>query len=124
MTASATTDAVRKCRLVTMGCKVNQYETQLVKEALEQSGYREAAPQEPADLCVVNTCTVTGEPALYACAASATTSRPLGPMTALFQSILANRFASRQGPVEPDPSRRALPPVRWHSGLPAVQESR
>jgi threonylcarbamoyladenosine tRNA methylthiotransferase MtaB len=51
----------RTCRLVTMGCKVNQYETQLVKEALEQGGFREAAPEEPADLCVVNTCTVTSE---------------------------------------------------------------
>jgi len=50
----------RTCRLVTLGCKVNQYETQLVKEALEQNGYREAAGDEPADLCVVNTCTVTG----------------------------------------------------------------
>jgi threonylcarbamoyladenosine tRNA methylthiotransferase MtaB len=51
----------RTCRLVTLGCKVNQYETQFVKEALEQSGYREAAPGERADLCVVNTCTVTAE---------------------------------------------------------------
>jgi threonylcarbamoyladenosine tRNA methylthiotransferase MtaB len=51
----------RTCRLVTMGCKVNQYETQLVKEALEQGGLREAGPHEPADLCVVNTCTVTSE---------------------------------------------------------------
>jgi threonylcarbamoyladenosine tRNA methylthiotransferase MtaB len=50
----------RTCRLVTLGCKVNQYETQLVKEALEQNGYREAAEGEAADLCVVNTCTVTG----------------------------------------------------------------
>ena len=33
----------------------------VVKEALEQSGYREAAPGEAADLCVVNTCTVTAE---------------------------------------------------------------
>ena len=49
------------CRLVTLGCKVNQYETQLVKEALEQNGYREARENEPADLCVVNTCTVTAE---------------------------------------------------------------
>lgn len=49
------------CRLVTLGCKVNQYETQLVKEALEQNGYREAADGENADLCVVNTCTVTSE---------------------------------------------------------------
>lgn len=51
----------RTCRLVTLGCKVNQYETQLVKEALEQNGFREAAEDEAADLCVVNTCTVTAE---------------------------------------------------------------
>jgi threonylcarbamoyladenosine tRNA methylthiotransferase MtaB len=49
------------CRLVTLGCKVNQYETQYVKEALEANGYREARPEEGADLCVVNTCTVTME---------------------------------------------------------------
>jgi threonylcarbamoyladenosine tRNA methylthiotransferase MtaB len=53
--------APRTCRLVTLGCKVNQYETQYVKEMLEASGYREAADGEPADLCVVNTCTVTHE---------------------------------------------------------------
>lgn len=44
-----------------MGCKVNQYETQLVKEALQRNGFREALGEEAADLCVVNTCTVTGE---------------------------------------------------------------
>jgi threonylcarbamoyladenosine tRNA methylthiotransferase MtaB len=48
-------------RLVTLGCKVNQYETQYVKEMLELNGYVEAADSEPADLCVVNTCTVTAE---------------------------------------------------------------
>jgi threonylcarbamoyladenosine tRNA methylthiotransferase MtaB len=53
--------ATRTCRLVTLGCKVNQYETQLVREALLKSGYREAADHEPADLCLVNTCTVTSE---------------------------------------------------------------
>jgi threonylcarbamoyladenosine tRNA methylthiotransferase MtaB len=51
----------RTCRLVTLGCKVNQYETQYVKEALEANGYREAGPDEPADVCVINTCTVTAE---------------------------------------------------------------
>ncbi|MBI1832838.1 MAG: tRNA (N(6)-L-threonylcarbamoyladenosine(37)-C(2))-methylthiotransferase MtaB, partial [Planctomycetes bacterium] len=55
------TTAVPTCRLVTLGCKVNQYETQYVKETLEINGYREADDGEPADLCVVNTCTVTGE---------------------------------------------------------------
>src|SRR5215470_810203 len=53
--------AARTCRLVTLGCKVNQYETQYVKETLEANGYREADPAEAADLCVVNTCTVTHE---------------------------------------------------------------
>src|SRR5262245_52844148 len=51
----------RTCRLVTMGCKVNQYETQLVREALERNGYREAGEGQPGDLCAVNTCTVTTE---------------------------------------------------------------
>ena len=49
----------KTCRLVTLGCKVNQYETQLVLEALERNGFREAKDDESADLCVVNTCTVT-----------------------------------------------------------------
>ena len=50
---------LRTCRLVTLGCKVNQYETQIVREALLQGGFREAHEGEYADLCVVNTCTVT-----------------------------------------------------------------
>ena len=50
---------MRTCRLVTLGCKVNQYETQQIKEALLRADFREAADSEPADLCVVNTCTVT-----------------------------------------------------------------
>src|SRR5262249_20758073 len=44
-----------------LGCKVNQYETQYVREMLEANGYREADDDEPADLCLVNTCTVTHE---------------------------------------------------------------
>ncbi|MEZ6057509.1 MAG: tRNA (N(6)-L-threonylcarbamoyladenosine(37)-C(2))-methylthiotransferase MtaB [Planctomycetaceae bacterium] len=58
---SPPSDEYRTCRLVTLGCKVNQYETQLVKEALERNGYREAVDGETADLCFVNTCTVTNE---------------------------------------------------------------
>src|SRR5438874_12790685 len=51
----------RTCRLATLGCKVNQYETQYVKEALEANGYSEASENASADLCIVNTCTVTME---------------------------------------------------------------
>jgi len=45
----------------TLGCKVNQYETEFVREGLIGIGYRDAAEREPADLCIVNTCTVTAE---------------------------------------------------------------
>ena len=51
----------RTLRLVTLGCKVNQYETQYVKELLEHNGWIEANDEQPADLCIVNTCTVTAE---------------------------------------------------------------
>lgn len=50
-----------KCKLVTLGCKVNQYETEFVREGLLGIGYRDATAEQPADLCIVNTCTVTAE---------------------------------------------------------------
>ncbi|MGB6045505.1 MAG: tRNA (N(6)-L-threonylcarbamoyladenosine(37)-C(2))-methylthiotransferase MtaB [Pirellulales bacterium] len=50
-----------KLKSVTLGCKVNQYETELVREGLVRSGYVDATDQQPADLCIVNTCTVTAE---------------------------------------------------------------
>jgi len=48
-------------RTVTLGCKVNQYETEFVREGLLGIGYRDAGEGEAAELCVVNTCTVTAE---------------------------------------------------------------
>ncbi len=48
-------------RVVSMGCKVNQYEAQLVQEAFERQGFAAADGEIPADVCVINTCTVTGE---------------------------------------------------------------
>ncbi len=48
-------------RTVTLGCKVNQYETEFLRQGLSAIGYRDAATEERADLCIVNTCTVTHE---------------------------------------------------------------
>lgn len=45
----------------TLGCKVNQYETEFVRQSLLGAGYRDGESVEPADLCIVNTCTVTAE---------------------------------------------------------------
>ena len=44
----------------TLGCKVNQYDTQAMRERFEQAGYRTTEFDERADIYVVNTCTVTG----------------------------------------------------------------
>ncbi|ODS33586.1 MAG: MiaB-like tRNA modifying enzyme [Candidatus Scalindua rubra] len=50
---------MKKCAFITLGCKVNQYETQALREAIISNGYEEASFSSPADLCVINTCTVT-----------------------------------------------------------------
>jgi threonylcarbamoyladenosine tRNA methylthiotransferase MtaB len=50
-----------KLKTHTLGCKVNQYETEFVREGLLGIGFRDADGTEPADLCIVNTCTVTAE---------------------------------------------------------------
>lgn len=44
----------------TLGCKVNQYETQALKEAFAGLGWEVVEDHEPAEVYVVNTCTVTG----------------------------------------------------------------
>jgi len=43
----------------TLGCKVNQYESQQIRELLEKLGLRMAESPEKPDLVVVNTCCVT-----------------------------------------------------------------
>ena len=48
-------------KTVTLGCKVNQYETQYAREGFLRLGYREAVNGEAADLILVNSCTVTAE---------------------------------------------------------------
>ncbi len=46
--------------LMTVGCKLNQYETEGVAELLEQGGFAVVPFEDVADVYVVNTCTVTG----------------------------------------------------------------
>jgi threonylcarbamoyladenosine tRNA methylthiotransferase MtaB len=55
---------VKTFRIVTLGCKVNQAESDTIAARLSGSGWRPADPSEQADLCVVNTCTVTQKAAM------------------------------------------------------------
>ena len=49
----------KKIAFVTLGCKVNQYDSQLLRENFRQCQYQEVAAEEPADIFVINSCTVT-----------------------------------------------------------------
>ena len=44
---------------LTLGCKVNYYETGKIKEEFEKDGYEIVDFDESADIYIVNTCTVT-----------------------------------------------------------------
>ena len=46
-------------KIVTLGCRTNQYESQAFTNQLIKKGYIEAKEGEKASLCIVNTCTVT-----------------------------------------------------------------
>lgn len=46
-------------KFITLGCKVNQVESEAMREALLAGGFQEAAEGQTADVVVVNSCTVT-----------------------------------------------------------------
>ncbi len=48
-------------RIFTLGCKVNQYDSQSIREKLRAAGMREVSGSRKPDFCVINTCTVTGK---------------------------------------------------------------
>lgn len=46
-------------KIVTLGCRTNQYESQAFADALVGKGFHVAGAEESADVCIVNTCCVT-----------------------------------------------------------------
>jgi len=53
----------RTVAFMTLGCKVNQYDTQSIQKQFTDQGWRVVPFTESADAYVINTCTVTGEAA-------------------------------------------------------------
>ena len=51
---------MKKYVIVTLGCRTNQYESQLFSDQLRKNGYVPAGDKE-ADLCIINTCSVTDQ---------------------------------------------------------------
>ncbi len=50
---------MKKAAFHTLGCKVNQYETEAMKEQFASRGYEIVGEEDKADVYVINTCTVT-----------------------------------------------------------------
>ena len=58
------TDTENNCQKVgfyTLGCKVNQYESNGMIQKFKEAGYEVVAFEDYADIYIVNTCTVTNE---------------------------------------------------------------
>ena len=51
----------KKATFVTLGCKLNYAETSTLRDRLTARGCMPAEEKETADICIVNTCSVTGE---------------------------------------------------------------
>ena len=50
-----------KVCIVTLGCKVNAYESELIKEKFSNKGYEIVDDESTSDVIVINTCTVTNQ---------------------------------------------------------------
>ncbi len=51
---------MKKVSFCTLGCKVNQYETEAMTELFKNSGYSICNFEDVCDIYIINTCTVTG----------------------------------------------------------------
>jgi threonylcarbamoyladenosine tRNA methylthiotransferase MtaB len=108
-------------KTVTLGCKVNQYETEYLREGLVRLGYEEAGDDRTADLCVVNTCTVTAEGDLK----SRKVIRQLARQNPRAEIVVMGCYATRApeevavlpGVVEVLTDKRRLPDLLSRMGL-------
>ena len=83
-----------------LGCKVNQCEVRTMAALLETYGFEAVPFGEPADLCIINTCCVTGEGEAksrrtVARAAGRTRSRPCASIDATCAGSAASSAITR-----------------------------
>jgi len=51
--------ANKSFKVITLGCKVNQYESAYLKDTLAGAGWQPAGKYETSDVVIINTCIVT-----------------------------------------------------------------
>ena len=125
----------------TLGCRLNQADTSLMSENLRRTGYRLVPWGEPADLLVVNSCTVTAAasrktrqavraarrrcPAAFIVLAgcSANVECAKWESEAAVDLILPNPVKTRLSNFLPSPLRRSTHPVAVAANLPPKGET-
>jgi threonylcarbamoyladenosine tRNA methylthiotransferase MtaB len=87
--------------VTTLGCKVNRYESEAISEQLVDKGWRPADQGARADLCMINTCTVTGKAAMQSRQAARRLIREhpgaLVLVTGCYAQVAPEVFASMAG---------------------------
>ena len=87
--------------IATLGCKVNRYESEAISEQLQNQGWHPIDKGAMADLCIINTCTVTGKAATQSRQATRKVIRnhPGAPVvvTGCYAQIAPEVFSSMPG---------------------------
>ncbi len=107
--------------LKTLGCKVNQVESELLAAHLQSEGYALTADESEAEVVFVNTCTVTGEAdakarkAIRRAAAFPQVKRVV--VTGCAAALWADRLAELDPKVRVEPDKTKLGATTAHSTL-------
>ena len=83
-----------KVKFITLGCKTNIYESEAMAQLFEEAGY-EVVASKNADICVVNTCTVTGTGASKSLKMIRRARREIGNGILIVSGCLAQTEADR-----------------------------
>lgn len=95
----------KKFKIITLGCRTNQYESQAYQDQLMALGYTPAQENEEAEICIVNTCTVTES----ADSSSRHAIRQLARENKGAQLLVTGCFAERQPEVIKEMGAIAVP---------------
>ncbi|MCD4727109.1 MAG: radical SAM protein [Pirellulales bacterium] len=111
----------RTLKTVTLGCRVNQYETEYLRQGFERLGYRDAVDGEPVDLCIVNGCVVTAESEAKTRKAIRRLAKKYPQaeiiVTGCYAARAADEAAAMPGVVEVVADKRQLPDLLARRGL-------
>ncbi len=90
-----------KAHYITLGCKLNFAETSTLSDRLAECGVERAADKQPADICVINTCTVT-ETSNHKCRQAIHKAQRLNPdamivVMGCYAQLAARQIAEMEG---------------------------